>query len=519
MIFQQILNEESGCLSYLIGCGEAGRAIIVDPGRDRVADYLRLARKKGLTISARGRDAHPRRPHLGQPRPGRGRAGADPACTAPPASPSSTRTSATATSSAIGNRALQDRCTRPATRPTAICLLVTDRRPRRGALVRPHRRHAVRGLGGTPRSRRRARGGGHLGEPARACCSRSTTASRSIPAHGAGSACGRAMSAKSGSTIGFERRFNPALQLRDRAAFVDFLMEDLPPKPPSFETIVGKNKGLISAAGRQAAAVHRARGVGGGAARARASSTCAIPGATARCTSPGAVNVWIESPQFAERVAGHRAGRRAAAPHGRRGPSDLDRAVQALSRVGVDEISGFLQWGMIEWRSEGFPVETVPQITASRARRVARAGARRGRDRRARALRVARRPHRAARSTCRCSRRRARRGEVPADRPKAVLCAGGLRSSTAISALKRHGIEGWYNVTGGMTAWKRFGYPVVRSSSDSGSSPPRDDGRASRSGASAEASLSMNASRSLRRMERCSRVRGWSGAPPSSSPP
>ena len=33
MIFQQILNEESGCLSYLIGCGEAGKALVVDPGR------------------------------------------------------------------------------------------------------------------------------------------------------------------------------------------------------------------------------------------------------------------------------------------------------------------------------------------------------------------------------------------------------------------------------------------------------------------------------------------------------
>src|SRR5438552_3122033 len=51
MIFQQVLNEESGCLSYLIGCSEAGRALIVDPGRDRVHEYLRLAAKKGLTIS------------------------------------------------------------------------------------------------------------------------------------------------------------------------------------------------------------------------------------------------------------------------------------------------------------------------------------------------------------------------------------------------------------------------------------------------------------------------------------
>ena len=51
MIFQQILNEESGCLSYLIGCGEAGKALVVDPGRDRVPEYLRLAAKKGLAIS------------------------------------------------------------------------------------------------------------------------------------------------------------------------------------------------------------------------------------------------------------------------------------------------------------------------------------------------------------------------------------------------------------------------------------------------------------------------------------
>jgi len=56
----------------------------------------------------------------------------------------------------------------------------------------------------------------------------------------------------------------------------------------------------------------------------------------------------------------------------------------------------------------------------------------------------------------------ARRDLAPPDRPKAVLCAGGLRSSTAISALKRHGIQHWYNVTGGMTAWTKSGYPIAR---------------------------------------------------------
>ena len=52
VIFQQILNEESGCLSYLIGCAQAGQAAIVDPARDRVDDYVAMARRKGLTVSA-----------------------------------------------------------------------------------------------------------------------------------------------------------------------------------------------------------------------------------------------------------------------------------------------------------------------------------------------------------------------------------------------------------------------------------------------------------------------------------
>ncbi|MGH7374446.1 MAG: MBL fold metallo-hydrolase, partial [Candidatus Rokuibacteriota bacterium] len=51
MIFQQILNEEAGCLSYLVGCAQTGQGVIVDPARDRVDDYVALARRKGLQIS------------------------------------------------------------------------------------------------------------------------------------------------------------------------------------------------------------------------------------------------------------------------------------------------------------------------------------------------------------------------------------------------------------------------------------------------------------------------------------
>jgi hydroxyacylglutathione hydrolase len=55
-----------------------------------------------------------------------------------------------------------------------------------------------------------------------------------FPAHFGGAACGKGLSGKPGSTIGFERRFNPALQARSRAEFVDFVLADLPPQPDAF---------------------------------------------------------------------------------------------------------------------------------------------------------------------------------------------------------------------------------------------------------------------------------------------
>lgn len=54
------------------------------------------------------------------------------------------------------------------------------------------------------------------------------------PAHFGGAACGKGLSGKPGSTIGFERRFNPALQYRSKAEFVSFVLADLPPQPEAF---------------------------------------------------------------------------------------------------------------------------------------------------------------------------------------------------------------------------------------------------------------------------------------------
>ena len=63
------------------------------------------------------------------------------------------------------------------------------------------------------------------------------------PAHFAGSACGAGMSAKPSSTIGFERRFNPALQVARAEEFVDRVVRDLPAQPDDFERIRLRNQG------------------------------------------------------------------------------------------------------------------------------------------------------------------------------------------------------------------------------------------------------------------------------------
>ena len=63
-------------------------------------------------------------------------------------------------------------------------------------------------------------------------------------AHFGGAACGKGLSGKAASTIGFERRFNPALQIGARAEFEKFVLADLPPQPAAFAENRRRNLGL-----------------------------------------------------------------------------------------------------------------------------------------------------------------------------------------------------------------------------------------------------------------------------------
>ena len=62
--------------------------------------------------------------------------------------------------------------------------------------------------------------------------------------------CGRGLSGNPFSTIGFERRHNPALRHADAESFAGALLEDVPPAPADHAAIVAANR-----AGRTALAV------------------------------------------------------------------------------------------------------------------------------------------------------------------------------------------------------------------------------------------------------------------------
>ena len=62
------------------------------------------------------------------------------------------------------------------------------------------------------------------------------------PGHTSGSVCGAGISGKPGSTLAFEKRWNPMLNM-ERDAFVAALTQEIPPKPAEMERWVAANLG------------------------------------------------------------------------------------------------------------------------------------------------------------------------------------------------------------------------------------------------------------------------------------
>jgi rhodanese-related sulfurtransferase len=271
-------------------------------------------------------------------------------------------------------------------------------------------------------------------------------------------------SGKVATTLGYERRNNPALRFDDREAFVAFMTGDQPARPANMANIVAINQGrrplTMEAPVPQALApLTVASLLAGGhvVVDTRRGSQFAAGHV------PGAINVQLASPEFEQRV-----GWTAPADAGLILVLDQDAeaaaAMRALAFVGLDSrVSGYLAGGMRTWAAAGLDVATLDEIDVLALRdRLTGDAPVRVLDVRERAewdaghvpgsdqvsyKSIARDPRAAMR----------REGEFVA-----VVCQSGGRSSTAASLLLRAGARRVVNVTGGTQAWIAAGLPVER---------------------------------------------------------
>ncbi|MFN8525810.1 MAG: rhodanese-like domain-containing protein [Chloroflexota bacterium] len=275
-----------------------------------------------------------------------------------------------------------------------------------------------------------------------------------LPTHGAGSLCGRAISSKRTTTVGYERRFNVFLQHTKKADFVDFVLEGNPNVPAYYRRMRPGNldgaDAFVAPAARpmRLDEVHHALGHGSLIVDAR------DPLAFGAGHIPGAYNVGLGA-MFATWV-------------GVLLPADvplilvLERedqwteAVTALGRIGYENVAGYLLGGMASWIEASYPVEAVEQVSASELAKRLQG------DHPPRLVDV-RLPGEWEQGGVAAGTRIALH-ELPdhlagldLGQPLTVVCATGYRASIAASILQRAGAARVATLMGGTTAWTAAG--------------------------------------------------------------
>ena len=265
MIFRQILHPATGCASYVFGCTGKKALAVVDPHAEHVDDYLAVAEVAASPIVAIF-ETHVQADHLSGATVLAERTGAPIYLHESANVTFPHRTLRDGDELPLGNDYLRVLHT-PGHSPDSISLLVGDRT--RGSDPWFLLTGDTLFVGDAGRPDLTAGEAGEVNEasdnhgemdPATRQAARTLYDSLQrllvlpddlevYPAHFAGSACGRAMSGKPSSTLGFERRFNAALQPRTPDEFVAFMLADLPAPPAGHREIRAANRlGASSAA-------------------------------------------------------------------------------------------------------------------------------------------------------------------------------------------------------------------------------------------------------------------------------
>lgn len=462
VIFQQFFLESLGHASYLLGSEETGEAFVVDVRRD-VDQYHDFARSKGLRI-AHAADTHQHNDYLTGITELQGRSPVELVAGARAELGYRARQLDDGERFRIGEVEIETLHT-PGHTPEHVSFLVRDRaRGDEPVLLLSGGALLVDDVA------RPDLLGGHESALKGAESSRATLRDKIFalpdhvmvfPTHVAGSLCGGNVGSMLMTTVGYERRLNGLARcLADGEKPVDECIDfdRLPVVPPYWKRMRSQNQQGPAPIGvpREPLALspgelesHRDDGA--------VLLDCRSPEAFGGGHVPGSLNVGLGSsfPTWAGSVL----------PPDHPvllvvdDPSDLSDATWHLLRIGYDVPMGWLAGGIMAWRTSGRPLSFLTQWTVDILRRELDASS---------DLLVldVRQPAEWASGRVPgalhlpAGQLLERHGEVPRDRPVAVYCGSGFRSSVAASFLEANGHEDLRNVLGGFAAWSAAGHPV-----------------------------------------------------------
>jgi hydroxyacylglutathione hydrolase len=245
MYFRQLLNDDTACASYLLGCKSHAQFAVVDPHADLVDQYIALAEGQGIPIVAVF-ETHVQADHVSGLPELVWRTGATAYLPEGAGVEFEHHPLADGDVIELGNTAVRAIAT-PGHALAHHTYAVTDRTRGDEPWFVLTGDALLVGDAGRPDLHA---GAEHSSEDMARALYRSLTERlltlpdhlALYPAHYSGSVCGRGLSANPASTIGFERRHNRAVRHDSEHAFVQALLEDSPPVPEQQADIVAANR-------------------------------------------------------------------------------------------------------------------------------------------------------------------------------------------------------------------------------------------------------------------------------------
>lgn len=461
MYIEQFFIQGLGCASYLIGCEGEGVAAVVDPDRD-IQKYLDSADAHGLTIT-HIIETHLHADHVSGNTDLAEQTGATIYVHEAGEVEFEHHALKDSDQLALGNVCIQIVHT-PGHTPESITLLVSDKTRANepwmaltgdtlfvGDIGRPD-------LVGVEAARQLAEAMHHSLHHKILPLQDSLMI---YPGHGAGSLCGRSIGSVRSSTLGYERRYNDALQPRERDAFIDYATNNLPEQPGNHKRIKAINRRGPRPLGKveaqpltvQAAIPYFQRGA--------ALLDMRSKDAYIEKHIPGSIHLEAND-QISNRI-------------GFILPPDIliilmldtpdayQHVIYSLARVGYDQIVGYLVDDLSVWEAMGLPTTSgdVQDINATELHSLL--------ENEPRPLVIdVREPWEYAQGhipgaiLMPLGEFQRRFHELENGNPIAVVCASGARSQTAATLLGQQGFKKVYNLVGGTSSWMMKRLPLER---------------------------------------------------------